>query len=277
MKEKLKKLTTASSFEIFIIGVILVNSTLIGVETYTSAPWIHVIQKIALYIFTLEIVMRWFARDSIKGFFTDAWNVFDLSIVLISFIPESLFTDVSMITAIRVLRVFRILRLFRAAPEIKLIVSVLIKSFSALIYNALFFFIFLYLFSVMGVTLFKLPAPKTADTATKTMLIEYYEKAPNAPTIAPDPYGTLDETMFTLFRILTGEDWTDLRYNLTLAHDLGLIHSSSTVVTAYHIIWFVLSAFLMLNLLVGAILNNYQVIMEEQRVKKLQTCEKQKE
>jgi len=277
MKEKLKKLTTASAFEIFIIGVILVNSTLIGVETYTSAPWIHVIQKIALYIFTLEIIMRWFARDSIKGFFTDAWNVFDLSIVLISFIPESLFSDVGMITAIRVLRVFRILRLFRAAPEIKLIVSVLIKSFSALIYNALFFFIFLYLFSVMGVTLFKLPDAKTADTATKTMLIEYYEKAPNAPTIAPDPYGTLDETMFTLFRILTGEDWTDLRYNLTLAHDLGLIHSSSTVVTAYHIIWFVLSAFLMLNLLVGAILNNYQVIMEEQRVKKLQTCEKQKE
>jgi voltage-gated sodium channel len=92
--------------------------------------------------------------------------------------------------------------------------------------------------------------------------------APNAPNISPDPYGTLSESMFSLFRILTGEDWTDLRYNLLIAEELNLINASAWVVTLFHVIWYILSAFLLLNLLVGAILNNYQVIMEESRSKK---------
>ena len=36
-----------------------------------------------------------------------------------------------------------------------------------------------------------------------------------------------------------------------------------SVVTAFHILWFVLSAFLLLNLVVGAIVNNYQAAMNE--------------
>tara|TARA_B110000211_G_scaffold137867_1_gene157690 strand:- start:120 stop:401 length:282 start_codon:yes stop_codon:yes gene_type:complete len=92
--------------------------------------------------------------------------------------------------------------------------------------------------------------------------------APNAPKISPDPFGTLSESMFSLFRILTGEDWTDLRYNLLIAEELNLINASAWVVTLFHVIWYILSAFLLLNLLVGAILNNYQVIMEESRSKK---------
>ncbi len=268
MKQFLKNTINLRFFEFFIIFVIIVNSTLIGVETYVVKPWMHTVQTICLIIFIIEILMRIFASDGFRQFFSDSWNVFDLSIVLVSLIPESVFADSSMITAIRVLRVFRVVRLFRTSGEIKLIVSVLSRSFSALSYNAVFFFIFMYLFSIIGVVLFKLPDP---NTATPQQLSKYeilYEKAPNAPVNSPDPYGTLHETMFTLFRVLTGEDWTDIRYNLIVASDLGLIKVSGTVITAFHIIWFILSAFLLLNLLVGAILNNYQVIMSEAREKK---------
>jgi voltage-gated sodium channel len=86
--------------------------------------------------------------------------------------------------------------------------------------------------------------------------------------VSPDPYGSLGESMFTLFRILTGEDWTDLRYNLMAADELGLIQSSPVKITIFHVIWYILSAFLLLNLVLGAILNNYNVIMEENRQKK---------
>lgn len=268
MVQLARRLVSSKLFEWFIIVVIVVNSVLIGVETYFTTPSMHLIQQIALGIFTFEIIAKWIAKDSVKSFFSDSWNVFDLSIVIVSFIPESIFSEAGMITAIRVLRVFRVLRLFRTAPEIKLIVSVLTRSFSALTYNALFFIIFMYLFGIIGVTLFKLPTAENADPATATALAKYAELAPNAPTIAPDPYGTLGETMFTLFRVLTGEDWTDIRYNLIKANELGLIHSSDTVITMFHVIWFILSAFLLLNLLVGAILNNYQVIMEEQKAAK---------
>ena len=75
--------------------------------------------------------------------------------------------------------------------------------------------------------------------------------------------GTLHESMFTLFRILTGEDWTDVRYNLIAASDIGLIDISKPIITFYHVLWFCVSAFLLLNLLVGAILNNYSVVREE--------------
>ena len=108
---------------------ILVNCILIGVETYFTNSLILTIQSIALAIFVLEIILRYSASITSKAYFSQGWNIFDLSIVLISLVPESLFTDSSTISAIRVLRVFRVLRLLRVNDEIKLIISVLVKSF----------------------------------------------------------------------------------------------------------------------------------------------------
>ena len=263
MKSIAEKLVSSSRFELFITLVIITNCVLIGVETYFTNPLIQGIQLTALAIFTVEVVIRFTASRTARDYFKDGWNVFDLSIVLVSFIPESLFEDTAMVTAIRVLRIFRVLRLLRSNPEIKLIVAVLIRSFSALTYNAIFFFIFMYLFAIIGVTLFKLPDVTQAAPEVIEKLEHLKTVAPHTPVNSPEPYGTLGEAMFTLFRVLTGEDWTDIRYNLLEASQLNLIHSSETVITVFHVSWYIISAFLMLNLLVGAILNNYQIIMEE--------------
>ena len=74
--------------------------------------------------------------------------------------------------------------------------------------------------------------------------------------------------MFTLFRALTGDDWTDLRYNLIVASKYGFIHVPPVVITVFHVTWFILAAFLLLNLVVGAIVNNYQVVMEQSKKEK---------
>lgn len=258
-----KKIILHKTFEWFIAGVILVNCIFIGVETYFANPIIQIIQNVALGFFTIEIILRWIAKENIKKFFSDGWNLFDLSIVLVSFIPESLFTDSSIITAIRVLRVFRVFRLLRAFPELKFMTAVLIRSLSTLLYNGLFFFIFMYLFAIIGITIFKLPDTTTTDAVKAKALSEFISQVPNAPGVSPDPYGSLGETMFTLFRILTGEDWTDLRYNLVQASRMNVIDVHETIITIYHVSWFVVATFLLLNLLVGAILNNYQIVMEE--------------
>jgi voltage-gated sodium channel len=262
-REFSKKLTTSKSFELSITIVILLNAFLIGVETYTNNSTIKIIQAIILGIFTIEIILRMIAADSWKAFFTDGWNIFDLSLVLIGYIPEAIVANASAMMALRVLRVFRVLRLLRAAKEIKVIVTVLIKSMSALFYNIVLFVIFIYLFAIVGVSLFRLPEP---ETLTQEQLVEYQaylQEAPNSPANSEDPYGTLGESMFTLFRALTGEDWTDLRYNLITASQHGVVKVSPTVITSYHILWFVLSAFLLLNLVVGAIVNNYQIAMDD--------------
>lgn len=253
-------------FEIGIIIVILINCVLIGVETYHYDAGVHLVQNIILGIFTFEIVVRFIARKSIKSFFQSGWNIFDLSLVLISYIPESLFEGSSTIMVIRVLRVFRVLRLLRTSSEIKLIIAVLTKSFSALFYNAVFFFIFLYLFSIIGVSLFRLPAYDSLDSVRQEKYLEM-RSHDDMPECAIDPYNTLSESMFTLFRALTGDNWSELRYDLIKAYDNDLIHTPPWVITSFHVIWFILAAFLLLNLVVGAIVNNYQVIMEDSRKK----------
>jgi len=102
------KILSSKYFESFIIAVIVINCALIGVETYFSNSLITSIQSFALFIFTVEIIIRYFSSSSTKEYFYESWNIFDLSIVLISLIPESLFSDTSTISAIRVLRVFRV-------------------------------------------------------------------------------------------------------------------------------------------------------------------------
>ena len=115
----------------------------------------------------------------------------------------------------------------------------------------------------MGISLFKLPTFDSLDEAGKLRYEHLMEIAPHVPACSPDPYGTLPESMFTLFRMLSADDWTDIRYNLIVAHDEGFIKTSPIIITSFHVIWFILSAFLLLNLVVGAIVNNYQIIMEE--------------
>ena len=86
-----KSITTNKKFELGITVIILLNSFLIGVETYTDNPTIKAIQTSILGIFTIEILLRYIASDSNKAFFLDGWNIFDLSLVLIGYIPETLF------------------------------------------------------------------------------------------------------------------------------------------------------------------------------------------
>lgn len=254
-------------FDWAITTIILINSVLIGVETYTSCATITLIQQIILYIFTFEIIARFIAAKNLKSFFTDGWNIFDLTLVLIGYIPETLIANASILMALRTLRVFRVLRLLRAAKELKLIITVLIRSMKSMVYNLLLFLIFVYLYAIAGVSMFRLPDPTTLEGEELAQYELLIEKAPPAPTNSPDPYGDISEAVFTLFRALTGEDWTDLRYNLITASECGVVQVSSTVITTFHVSWFVLAAFLLLNLVTGAVINNYQVAIDSEEEK----------
>ena len=172
---------------------------------------------------------------------------------------------------------FRILRLLRAAKEIKLIVTVLVKSMTSMFYNMILFLIFVYLYAIAGVSMFRLPDPTTLEGEQLAKYEKLMEVAPNAPSNSPDPFGDLGEAMFTLFRELTGEDWTDLRYNHITASEYGLINVNSTVITIYHISWFCLAAFLLLNLVTGAVINNYQIAIDEEDEKKKDKSDSSKE
>jgi voltage-gated sodium channel len=134
---------------------------------------------------------------------------------------------------LRILRVFRVLRLVKTIPELRLIVTVLLRSVVSMKYVALLATIMFYVYAVIGVKLFG------------------SEGHPMQPY-----FSSIHEACFTLFRILTGDDWTQMRYELAQAgHPLGAF-------TAYQVSWIVVATFLLVNLIVGAVINNYQKVQD---------------
>ncbi|MBL0708480.1 MAG: ion transporter [Sulfurimonas sp.] len=244
MKAKIQNLIHSQIFSNLIYFIILLNAILIGVETFYSTPLVSLVQNIILSIYVVELILRFIGRYSNQEYFEDNWNYFDIFVVVISFIPFA-----GSLAVLRSFRVIRVLRAVRAVPELRLISSVLLKSIRSLSYTGIFFGIFIYIYGVMGVMLFKF----------KDYAGSAYEAANNG---YPDPYGSLSESYFTLFRLLTGEDWTDLRYILLKYSDY-----SSFTITTYHVSWMILSGFLLINLVVGAIINNYDQVMKEEKKK----------
>lgn len=229
----IRGLVQSAAFNNFIIGVILVNAVLIGLSAYsTDATALRVIagiEWVCVVIYVVEIALRFKARDSTSAFFRDGWNIFDILIVIAALIPVS--NGIGPV--LRILRVFRVLRLVKTIPELRLIVTVLLRSVASMKYVALLATILFYVYAVIGVKLFG------------------SDGHPMQPY-----FGSIHEACFTLFRILTGDDWTQMRYELAQGgHPLA-------VFTAYQVSWIVVATFLLVNLIVGAVINNYQKVQD---------------
>lgn len=279
-KRKAKQITDSTWFNVFILTLIVLNGFLIGVQTYNHVPsYIKVVQLVILFAFFIEVVLRWHGRRSTKEYWADRWNTFDIIILLIGVIPEIasfIFPGMddqqnAIFATLRVLRIVQLTRSIRAIDELRELIGVLIKSIRSLSYIAVLFMLVMYIYAIVGVTLFK-----NAD----------YNKSEHLELTSsnPDPYGSLGEAFFTLFRILTAEDWTDLRYNLlhnehttktTKKAENGEVpevdkmttvpNVSNWVVTTYHVSWMVIAAYLLVNLVVGAIVNNFQLVLDAKR------------
>ncbi|MFN0133947.1 MAG: ion transporter [Phycisphaerales bacterium] len=229
----IRSLVQSDRFNNFVVAVILVNAALIGLSTYiTDATTLRVIAGIeatCVVIYLVEIVLRFLARDSTRHFFRDGWNIFDLVIVIAAIIPAS--NGIGPV--LRILRVFRVLRLVKTIPELRLIVTVLIRSVVSMKYVALLATILFYVYALIGVKLF----------------------GGNGHPMQPY-FSSIHEACFTLFRILTGDDWTQMRYELAQAgHPLWAF-------TAFQVSWIVVATFLLVNLIVGAVINNYQKVQD---------------
>lgn len=230
---RIRTLVESAAFNNFVLAVIVLNAALIGLSTYltdsTSLHAIATIETICVGIFVVEIILRFIARDSTAAFFRNGWNIFDLVIVIAALIPAS--GGVGPI--LRILRVFRVLRLVKTIPELRLIVDVLLRSVASMKYVALLAAILFYVYAVIGVKLFG------------------GDGHPMQPY-----FSSIHEACFTLFRILTGDDWTQMRYELAQAgHPLWAF-------SAYQVSWIVVATFLLVNLIVGAVINNYQKVQD---------------
>lgn len=227
------RLAESKWFAGFVVAVIVLNGVLVGWQTYDMEnPFIKHALNVCLGIFVIELAVKLLAAvksRTLGEFFKDGWNIFDIVVVVGSFLPAA---DPTMTALVRVIRVLRVFRLVRSVPELRLIVTVLVKSVVSMKYITLLAAIILFIYGVIGVKLFGQYMPKE--------------------------YGTLHESLFTLFRVLTGDNWSDLRYSAE-----GQAWQWKN--TFYHVSWIVVSTFLLINLIVGAVLNNYQEVQEAEK------------
>ena len=184
----LKRIADAGWFQTFITLIILLAGLVVGIETYPSAVEsaggvLHVLNQGILWIFVAEVVIKMGSEGRRPWrYFQDPWNVFDFIIVAVCFMP----VDAQYVAVLRLARLLRVLKLVRALPKLQILVSALLKSIPSMGYVALLLGLLFYVYSVAAVFIF----------------------GPNDPI----HFRNLPIAMLSLFRVVTGEDWTDIMY-----------------------------------------------------------------
>ncbi|MDI1248041.1 MAG: ion transporter [Lacunisphaera sp.] len=212
-------------FQGFIIGVILLAGVLAGVETYPAlvaawGPWLRWLNHAVLAIFVVEIILKFAACGrKPRRYFADGWNSFDFLIVALCFLPAA----GPFAAVLRLSRVLRLLRLVSALPKLQLLVGALLKSLSSMGYVSLLLALMFYIYAVAGVHLFG-----QAD---------------------PGDFGSLPAALFTLFRVVTLDNWGDAFERVATA-------APGLVVTLYFVTFIVLGTMIILNLFIGIVMNS---------------------
>jgi len=220
-KTRFQLMVESRLFEV-IFGLLIVASTVFVGLQVENDPDSNVALFLAVQVFfaisfTIELVMRVFAKKE-KALGNDwMWNIFDACCVLLSFfeVVMGLLTIRSSSSNVLVFRFLRVLRLVRAARVIRLArffreLRLMIHSVMAcgvpLLWALSMLTIMIYIFAVfmtVGV------AESLTDTAlsdkTRSDLRNYYS--------------TLGKTMFTLFAgVMGGADWQDFVIPLREVH-----------------------------------------------------------
>ena len=120
-RDKIRAIIETARFRNIIMGVIIFNAILLGLETSATIManakgLIRVLDAICLYIFIAEIGLKLYANR--LAFFRSGWNIFDFLIVGIAIVPGS-----QGFAVLRALRVLRVLRLISGTPSLRRVVE----------------------------------------------------------------------------------------------------------------------------------------------------------
>ncbi|MCA9471565.1 MAG: ion transporter [Nitrospirales bacterium] len=223
-------------FERFIIALILVNGVILGMETSPDlvvryGELFHLGNFIILLVFILEAALKMTALAPHMGrYFQDGWNIFDFSVIVFSLIPAT--GEFAMIA--RLARLLRVVRLISTIPELRLIVSTLVRSIPSMLHVMTLMGVIFYIYAITGYQLF-------------------HEHDPTH-------WRSLGISLLTLFRVVTLEDWTDVMYTAMEVHPFAWMYFVSFVV---------LGTFVVVNLFIAVVINN----LDEAKAERLQELE----
>lgn len=209
-----------------IITLILINAVLLGLETWPTmmnlaGPFILLLDQLILAIFVIEISIRLYVFRA--AFWRDPWSLFDFTVVAIALIPAS-----GPFAVLRALRVLRVLRLLTMVPSMRRVVGALLAAIPGLGSIGVMLMVFYYVFAVIATNLFG--------------------------HAYPEWFGTLGQSFYTLFQIMTLESWS-----------MGIVRpvmETFPYAWAFFVPFILIATFTMLNLFIAIIVSAMQSYSE---------------
>jgi len=285
MRKIVFHVVVSESFDAFILSLIMLNVVVMSMTHADDDDWefpLFMVNTSFAAVFLVEAIGKIYALGP-HAYFTDRWSQFDFVVVTLSIIgfiitvTPSLATNASYLGLIRIFRVARIFRLIPKAKGLRTLFQTLLYSLPALVNVGSVLFLFFFIFSIMGMNLFG--KIKHGDFITRHA---NFENFPNA--------------LLLLFRMATGESWNGLMHDCMVVDECYLILEGENeglyvdkgddlldglkkdegyesacspepvVAILYFVIFVILCAFVMLNLVIAVILDNFQNSNENEDV-----------
>ncbi|KAM6214582.1 voltage-dependent L-type calcium channel subunit alpha-1C isoform 12-T12 [Rhynchocyon petersi] len=265
-------------FEYLMFVLILLNTICLAMQHYGQSCLfkiaMNILNMLFTGLFTVEMILKLIAFKP-KHYFCDAWNTFDALIVVGSIVDIAI-TEVNpaehtqcspsmnaeensriSITFFRLFRVMRLVKLLSRGEGIRTLLWTFIKSFQALPYVALLIVMLFFIYAVIGMQVFG-----------KIALNDTTEINRN------NNFQTFPQAVLLLFRCATGEAWQDIMLacmpgkkcapesepnNSTEGETL----CGSSFAVFYFISFYMLCAFLIINLFVAVIMDNFDYLTRD--------------
>jgi len=240
---------------------------------------LNVFDLIFTIIFAVEMVMKMIVYGFIftpNAYMSDGWNILDFFIVMTSIIAlpaNGLFGDNSSFSSLSVLRTFRSLRPLRMinrAPGLKVVVDAIFKCLPAFINIGLVSWLVYLVFAIMGVQLWagKFWYCTDDSVASVKQCIGNFTDGDGAVAMRewknkPLNFDNVLNAQLTLFEVASLEIWLDVMYAaMDVPEKLGEQpqRDQSWAWALYFVVFIVVGSFLMMNLFVGAVVDNFNRI-----------------
>ena len=225
-EKKVAELIESKFATLGITVLILINAVTLGLETNNelSAQFGNVLNwtdRTILIIFSIEIALKFYAYR--LGFFSSGWNIFDLLIVAIAWMPTN-----GALSVLRTLRILRVLRLISVVPQMRRVVSAIGYSIPGMVS----------VISVLGLIFY-------VSAVLATRLFGTY----------PDPnmqewFGSISASAYTLFQIMTLESWS-----------MGVVRPTMDLFPwawTFFLPFIIITSFAVLNFFIGIIVDSMQ-------------------
>lgn len=231
----LKRFVNHRATQLFFISVVLLNAVILGFSTYARFENLIIIKHLESIILCIFVFEMILKIIALKlDFFKSKANVFDFVVVALCLIPT-----IANISVLRLLRIFTLLRLFSAVPQLRFVIAVIFKTAPSAFYVGLVLMFILYIYAVLCVRFFG--------------------------SEFPEIFGNLGIAIFSLFQISTLEAWAS-----EIALPIMRVYPYSWIVFVSFIL---IVTFVLLNMIVGLIVDNINEI-KEQKAKEKQESEK---